>query len=228
MTEITADSAAVMSADYQGMFALVLGDTIQQITSFTKRVLDPQTDSKTDNAEISETCEKDIVKAITPPIIHVVQTEKADRSITIQNVPPVNAYDLNYSILERVLNHVKDAYIKGRHEDAELKEKCAGREFKFCMTYFFQHDGEQTLMANFCVSHTKDAPAWITNPNPKAEDHLTPMSDDEVNLIADAFIRQCEHALSNYVNMVFNDAIENGIEPNYYNKQFPMTKPTVK
>lgn len=213
MTE-TVDSTVVMTANYQGIFALMFGDRIEQITTFSKKIF-----HQTDNNSNDRTSAIQSEEAIAAPSVSSVQSTGADRRIIIDNVPPTNPTELNYSILERVINHIKGAYISGQYEDTILKEQCANREFCFCMTYLFQHDGDNRLTVDFYISHTEEAPKWNTPNNTEASQSL--MTENEINLIADAYIRQCVHALQNYVNLVFNYAIKNDTQPNYYGKQFP-------
>lgn len=223
MTEVADSTAAVITADYQGILALMFGDTIEQITTFSRKIFH-QTDDSNDRTTTIQS-EKDVAVAIAPTV-NIVQAKSANRCIVIDNVPPTNLENLNYSILERIINHVKGAYIEGQYEDTVLKQQFKGRAFCFCMTYLFQHDGDNKLTVDFYISYTEKAPRWITPNNPETSQSL--MTENEVDLIADAYVRQCARALQNYVNFVFNHSAENGTKPNYYSKQLPEKKPTKK
>lgn len=170
-----------------------------------------------------------------PPCVNAANSN-ADRRITITNCPPVNAHELNYCAIERILNHIKDSYILGQYDDSELEEYCNNRkvdikeqDFCFCLTYIFNHDDNNTLSVDFYVSHTDDAPAWgqhvkaKTNKRSKTTKFVsaTPMSQKEVNLFADAFVRQCVRALRSYTTLVYNYASDNNMPPDYYGTDFP-------
>jgi len=213
---VTTD-AAETAAIPQSVFALLFGDVIQQITSFPEQIFaSHQID--TSKPEVNDV-DYDGNNTILPPTVDVIKSiatlEKsgADRQIIINNVSTGNVHDLNSrSVLERILNHVKEAYISGRYEDSILKKTCSKRNFCFCMTYTFQRSGD-SIIINFYISRTETAPVWINHAN--TEVPLTSMSEDEVDLIANAFVRQCAHAIGNYVNLVFNHATQTGIKPNY-------------
>lgn len=207
MSEVTDSTLAVaMPTDFQSNLILMFGEKVQQITTFSRNLFDRQMSS---------------VASPKLPIITIERPTSSDRSITINNLPPVSHSELDHCIIERLLNHTKEAYIKGRYEDAELKASCQGRQFSFCMVYLFQHDGDNTLTVDFYISHTKKAPTWITGNTTNSDDSRSPMNENEVNLIADAYIRQCVHALRNYFTLVYNDAVRNNTTPNYYDSKFP-------
>lgn len=100
----------------------------------------------------------------------------------------------------------------------DVKDIYGKRKFFFCAVYLFSHDGDKTMTVDFCISRTKVSPTWIDG---KTSGSLTLMSENEVNLIADSFVHQCAHAIQNYVNMVFNHAIEHDIKPYYYSMELP-------
>jgi len=126
---------------------------------------------------------------------------------------PTIGTKLNHCAIERVLNRVKDDYIEGNKTDIseELLTFCKGRQFHFCMAYTFKYNDDK-LIINFHVSHTQEAPAWVD----EKSGLLTPMSSDAINHFASAFVHQCERALRNYVNSVYNKAAQKQVRPNYY------------
>ena len=135
------------------------------------------------------------------------------KTIVIEGLPPASVATLNQCVIERIVNHVKDAYIRGEYDDKKLEKYCKGRNFCFCMAYTMQYDKSQ-LIINFYVSHTNNAPAWVDFSN--CERLLTPMLEDAVNRVTAAFTRQCERALRSYTNLVYNYAITHDCEPEYY------------
>lgn len=153
------------------------------------------------------------------PVAKKRRSKRADRQLIIKNIPLPKTRNLDQTILERTLNHVKDTYVRGEYEDVKLKAACGKRRFRFCMTYTFQHDGDSTLIINFHISYTGNAPKWVNDT--ETQHSLTSMSKNEVNLIADAYIRQCLQALRSYVTLVYNLAAQKGTEPDYYSTQLP-------
>lgn len=148
-------------------------------------------------------------------------------TIMIDNIPEVANSKANSSALERIINHLKDGYLQGSFSDTELEDLCGNREFRFCITYTFTYNVTLSrLIIDFYISYTEGAPVWVnykTIPSKGKkhadriiEDSVTSMSQNEVDLVAQACGRQCVHALANYIHMVYNDAIAKGIEPDYY------------
>lgn len=205
MTEMTAEPVT--------SFAALFGVKINLTTAFSLNA----SSKESSTPAACDTVIKKVV-TITPPTVSIVPTDTADRRIVINNVPPVQLNKLNHCVLERVLNHVKHAHIKGVFEDMNIQNIYGKRKFIFCAVYLFNHDGDKTMTVDFCVSRTKASPAWI---NGKTSDSLTLMSENEVNLIADSFVHQCAHAIQNYIHMVFNHAIEHDIQPDYYSMELP-------
>lgn len=140
-------------------------------------------------------------------------------TISITGVPFVSARELDHSILERILNHVKDANIKGRYEDTHLRKLFNNRPFRFCLSYSFYHDKKKTLHIMFYVSRTKKAPVWVKTTNTGTS--LTYMSEKEIYLFTRTLVRQCKHAIQNWVVLTYNNAISSGNTPYYYDSEFP-------
>lgn len=188
-------------------------------------------------------------RRFTPPVIEKhTKCAKSDCAITIKGVPPINDRKLDRSAIERIINHIKDAFICGKYYDERLLKYCKDRknndqpsDFGFCLSYVFRHDGKDTLTIDFYVSRTTRTPAWGTyinlkkakkrelerlqvKPNKFGFIPETLMSQDECTFVLRAFLRQCRNALNNYVNMVYNHAIMYQIEPDYYTTPTPETK----
>lgn len=162
-------------------------------------------------------------QTFTPPVVENTVTASDRRSLTIKGVPPVSISELNHCAIERIINHIKDSYLKGQFDDAELETYCnsrtsnaENRSFCFCITYTFTHDGKDTLTADFYISYMASAPAWGRYTRKGKFIPLTSMSRDEVDLIADAFMRQCTKALRSYTTLIYNYAAAAKIAPNYY------------
>ncbi len=165
--------------------------------------------------------------SVLAPVVTVDDASVDDFAIAISNMPKADLKVINTSALERIINHIKDAYVKGSFDDRELLELCGNRQFRFCATYYFGYDDELSqLKANFIISHTELGPAWVhykyvpskgkNHPGKVVEDSVELMSYAEIHTVASAFIRQLTQALQNYVNMVYNDAQANGKTPDYY------------
>lgn len=161
------------------------------------------------------------------PVVTIDNASVDNFSITISNMPKADLKVISTSALERIINHIKDAYVKGSFDDKELLELCGNRRFRFCATYYFRYDEELSqLKTNFIISHTERGPAWIqykyvlskgkNHPGKVVEDSVELMSYAEIHTVASAFTRQLTQALQNYVNMVYNDAQNNGKIPDYY------------
>lgn len=146
------------------------------------------------------------------------------RRLTIVGVPPISASELNHCAIERIINHIKDSYLKGKFDDAELEAYCNKlsseshkvQDFCFCLTYLFSHDNERTLTVDFYISHTEATPAWGKYTRKGKFVPVTLMSQDEVDLVANAFMRQCVRALRSYTTLIYNDAASAKKAPNYY------------
>lgn len=169
-----------------------------------------------------------------PPCVNIAKSDTADRSLTITNCPPIDTYGLNHCAIERILNHIKDSYILGQYDDPKLEKYCENRDlicdfhfvFRFCVVYVFRHDNSNTLTVNFHISHTEDALSWgqfiqAGRKHPPKFVPSTLMSKNEVDLVADAFVRQCVRALRSYTTLVYNHAIAKHEVPNYYSTDFP-------
>lgn len=158
-----------------------------------------------------------------PPVVKSTVRAIDRHSLTIKGAPPVSISELNHCAIERIINHIKDSYLKGQFDDAELEAYCDSRvsnaenqNFCFCTTYTFTHDGKDTLTVDFYISYTESVPAWGKYTRKGKFVPVTSMSRDEVNLIANAFMRQCTKALSSYTTLVYNHAATLKTAPNYY------------
>lgn len=173
----------------------------------------------------------------------------AANRILISNVPEISPQDLDKCALERIINHIKDGYIKGQYvsssPDASASSTSSTSAPPVSSASTASTDSQPTRPVSFeeycagrefkfCTAYTflHDGENLVisffisvTEDAPTwVSDHrgkLISMTDEDVSVVFQNFIEQCTKALQNYLNMVFNHAAKHHIVPDYYSTSLP-------